>query len=147
MQTAYYPPSTTADQSSSWAANNVNFMENSANPNPYGMVSSPHQAQFTQQGVPIATPSTALARRGMNNQLVAANRPFSPQPNDLWANFTEDSLVPQSNGGSAPDEHDNVELLEEKAQKAKREAQAKRKQIPPFVQKLNRSVISLPKMT
>ncbi|KAI0162988.1 hypothetical protein BJ166DRAFT_591820 [Pestalotiopsis sp. NC0098] len=137
MQTAYYPPSTTADQSSSWAANNVNFMENSANPNPYGMVSSPHQAQFTQQGVPIATPSTALARRGMNNQLVAANRPFSPQPNDLWANFTEDSLVPQSNGGSAPDEHDNVELLEEKAQKAKREAQAKRKQIPPFVQKLN----------
>ena len=76
----------------------------------------------------------------MNNQLVAANRSFPPQQNELWANFTEDALVPQSNGGTAVDEHDNVELLEEKAQKAKREAQAKRKQIPPFVQKLNRFV-------
>ncbi|ETS79419.1 hypothetical protein PFICI_09272 [Pestalotiopsis fici W106-1] len=140
MQTAYFPPpppSAIPDQSSTWTANNANFMENSTNPNPYGMVSSPHQAQFTQQGVPIATPSTALARRGMNNQLVAANRSYTPQQNELWANFTDDSLVPQSNGGNAQDEHDNVELLEEKAQKAKREAQAKRKQIPPFVQKLN----------
>ena len=40
-----------------------------------------------------------------------------------------------------PEEHveaDSVEVLEEKAQKAKREAQAKRKTIPPFVQKLSR---------
>lgn len=38
------------------------------------------------------------------------------------------------------DEHDSIERLEEMAQRAKREAQAKRKQIPPFVQKLSRSV-------
>jgi len=36
------------------------------------------------------------------------------------------------------EENDNIELLEEKATVAKRDAQAKRKQIPPFVQKLSR---------
>jgi heat shock transcription factor len=35
-------------------------------------------------------------------------------------------------------EHDNLEKMEEAALKAKREATAKRKQIPPFVQKLSR---------
>lgn len=77
----------------------------------------------------------------MNNQLVATNRAYTPQEHEAWGNFGDGSLVPQQTGGQAVDEHDNVELLEEKAQKAKREAQAKRKQIPPFVQKLNRSVI------
>lgn len=33
---------------------------------------------------------------------------------------------------------DDIQELEQKAQVAKRDAQAKRKQIPPFVQKLNR---------
>jgi hypothetical protein len=42
------------------------------------------------------------------------------------------------------DEHDNVERLEEMAQRAKRDAQAKRKQIPPFVQKLSRYADALP---
>ncbi|KAK9426381.1 hypothetical protein SUNI508_02822 [Seiridium unicorne] len=137
MPAPYFPPSTSADQSASWNANNLNFMENSANANPYGMMPSPRQAQFTQQGIPIATPSTTLARRGMNNQLVATSRPYNPPQSEVWPNFGDDSLIPQQNGGNAADEHDNVELLEEKAQKAKREAQAKRKQIPPFVQKLN----------
>jgi heat shock transcription factor len=36
------------------------------------------------------------------------------------------------------EETDCIEALEEKATVAKREAQAKRKQIPPFVQKLSR---------
>ncbi|KAH6656505.1 hypothetical protein BKA67DRAFT_654840 [Truncatella angustata] len=137
MQTPYFPPTTSLDQSNSWNVNNLNYMENSANANPYGVMSSPRQAQFTQQGIPIATPSTALARRGVNNQLVATNRAYSPQENEVWSNFGDGSLVPQQNGGHTVDEHDNVELLEEKAQKAKRDAQAKRKQIPPFVQKLN----------
>jgi heat shock transcription factor, other eukaryote len=143
MQIPYLPPSNTTDQSTSWNTSNLDFMENSANANPYGMVSSPRPAQFTQQGIPIATPSTTLARRGINNQLVAANRSYTPQPNEAWANYGDESLVSQQNGSNAVDEHDNVELLEEKAQKAKREAQAKRKQIPPFVQKLNRLVIAV----
>lgn len=136
----YFTPPNSSDQLPSWNPGNSNFMDNSAaNVNPY-MMSPPQQSQFPQQGIPIATPSTALARRGMNNQLVHTPRAFNPQPTEVWPNFAEDSLVPQSNGGGAVDEHDNIELLEEKAQKAKREAQAKRKQIPPFVQKLNRLV-------
>jgi heat shock transcription factor, other eukaryote len=35
-------------------------------------------------------------------------------------------------------DNDSIEALEERALRAKREAQAKRKQIPPFVQKLSR---------
>lgn len=72
----------------------------------------------------------------MNNALVATNRAFTPQQSDPWPTFDE-NLVPNQPNGTV-DEHDNIELLEEKAQRAKREAQAKRKQIPPFVQKLNR---------
>jgi heat shock transcription factor len=143
MPAPYFSTPAPADPPTAWNANNLNFMENPTNANPYGMVSSPRQAQFTQQGIPIATPSTALARRGMDNQLVAANRPYNPQQNEVWADFGDESVVPQPNGGNAADEHDNVELLEERAQKAKREAQAKRKQIPPFVQKLNRLVTVL----
>lgn len=71
----------------------------------------------------------------MNNALVATNRAFTPQPVDSWPPFDENTVAGQTNG--TIDEHDNIELLEEKAQRAKREAQAKRKQIPPFVQKLN----------
>ncbi len=78
----------------------------------------------------------------MNNALVAANRAYTPQ-SDPWPSFDE-NLVPGQTEGPI-DEHDNIELLEERAQRAKREAQAKRKQIPPFVQKLNRyTPISLP---
>lgn len=141
MQTPYFSPPNSADQPTTWNTNNSNFMENSANTNPYGLMPSPRQAQFPQHGLPnVATPSTALARRGVNNQLVATSRPYNAQQPEVWNNFGDESLVAQQNGSNAADEHDNVEVLEEKAQKAKREAQAKRKQIPPFVQKLNRSV-------
>ncbi|KAI0875376.1 hypothetical protein GGS24DRAFT_294379 [Hypoxylon argillaceum] len=124
----------TPEQMLRWNGNNAgNFADNASNPiNPYNVV-SPTQAQFTQ-GAP--TTSNALARRGGNNALVTSNRPFSPQPNDPWSGFADDGLLSNQTNGSL-DEHDNVELLEEKAQRAKREAQAKRKQIPPFVQKLN----------
>ncbi|KAI0101803.1 hypothetical protein GGR51DRAFT_550742 [Nemania sp. FL0031] len=124
----------TPEQMLRWNGNNAgNFADNAATPiNPYGMV-SPTQPQFTQ-GAP--TTSNALARRAGNNALVTSNRTFSPQPNDPWPGFTDDNLLSNQTNGTL-DEHDNIELLEDKAQRAKREAQAKRKQIPPFVQKLN----------
>jgi heat shock transcription factor, other eukaryote len=110
-----------------------NFGDNGASgSNSYGM--SPTQSQFPQG---IATPSTALTRRGLNGAIVAANRTFSPQPNETWPTFPDETLIANAPNGTI-DEHDNIEVLEEKAQRAKREAQAKRKQIPPFVQKLNR---------
>lgn len=127
-------PYNTQDQLLRWNGNNAGaFVDNTSNGvNTYGVIPSPTQAQYGTTGAP----SNVLARRGINNALVATNRAFTPQQNDPWSNFEENLIAGQTNGGV--DEHDNIELLEEKAQRAKREAQAKRKQIPPFVQKLNR---------
>lgn len=101
--------------------------------NPYGMMSPP--AQY-RQGI-AAPPSTIVARRGMSQALVptASRQAFDPNSGS-WANFGDESFLQQPN--SAMDENDNIELLEERAARAKRESQIKRKQIPPFVQKLSR---------
>lgn len=48
--------------------------------------------------------------------------------------------MPASGVVNPLDENDNIALLEERAARAKRDAQANRKQIPPFVQKLGRLV-------
>ncbi|KAK8107480.1 Heat shock factor protein [Apiospora kogelbergensis] len=139
QQQTYYPPTSTPDPMNGWNGSNVNsFMENSSNSlNPYGILSPPTQTQFNPSGTPGTTPSTALARRGNNNQLVVTNHSFNTQQNDVWGPYGDESLVPQQNSSSTAEEHDNIEVLEERAQRAKRESQAKRKQIPPFVQKLN----------
>ncbi|KAI2632331.1 hypothetical protein GGR54DRAFT_30264 [Hypoxylon sp. NC1633] len=125
-------PYNSQDQLLRWNGNTAaNFVDNTSNGvNSYGVIPSPTQAQYPQ-----STPSNVLARRGLNNALVATNRAFSPQQNDPWSNFDENLMPNQTNG--TINEHDNIEVLEEKAQRAKRDAQAKRKQIPPFVQKLN----------
>ncbi|KAI1813512.1 hypothetical protein GGS20DRAFT_476113 [Poronia punctata] len=126
-------PYTNPDHMMRWSGNNTgNFGDNnSTSLNPYTII-SPTQSQFNQ-GTP--TPSTVLARRTGSNALIASNRTFSPQAGDAWPGFDDNLLSAQPS--ATLDEHDNIELLEEKAQRAKREAQAKRKQIPPFVQKLN----------
>ncbi|KAK8872420.1 HSF-type DNA-binding protein [Apiospora arundinis] len=138
QQQIYYPPTSTPDPMNVWNGSNVNnFMENSSTSlNPYGLLSPPTQAQFNPSGTPGTTPSTALARRGNNNQLVVTNHNFNTQQNDVWVSYGDESLVPQQNSNNTAD-HDNIEVLEERAQRAKKESQAKRKQIPPFVQKLN----------
>ncbi|KAK0674555.1 putative heat shock factor protein [Cercophora samala] len=104
-----------------------------ANVNQFTMM--PTSGPFAQ---PIAAPSTALARRGNSRALVhSGNRGHFDQVGESWPNgFAEDPRYLQTTNSSV-DEHDNIELLEEKAAQAKREAQAKRKQIPPFVQKLS----------
>ncbi|EXA31485.1 hypothetical protein BFJ63_vAg17980 [Fusarium oxysporum f. sp. narcissi] len=98
--------------------------------NSLGLV--PPQPQYPQ---PVPTPSNSLARQQMNRALV----PTNPQPSfdgsvDTWGNFVSDenALLPQ-NPPENLNEQGNVELLE-MAQEAKREAQAKRKQIPPFLE-------------
>ncbi|KAI1474958.1 hypothetical protein F4774DRAFT_421951 [Daldinia eschscholtzii] len=125
-------PYSTPEQLLRWNGNNPGpFVDNPTNGvNSYGVMPPPTPSQYPQTNA-----STVLARRGINNALVATNRAFTPQQNDAWPGFDENLIPNQSNG--TIDEHDNIELLEEKAQRAKREAQAKRKQIPPFVQKLN----------
>ncbi|EFW99653.1 heat shock transcription factor [Grosmannia clavigera kw1407] len=93
--------------------------------------SSPQQSQ--QQPQPI---STAIARRPPNRALIAsAPRPTFDPAADAWAAFGDDPTA-NSNGG-LPSENESIEVLEERAQRVKKEAQAKRKPIPPFVQKLS----------
>lgn len=95
-------------------------------------------------GQAIQAPSTALARRQNSRALVPSGSrpPFAGGP-DNWNGYSEDAgYLPTA--APTMDEHDNVERLEEMAQRAKRDAQAKRKQIPPFVQKLSRYADALP---
>lgn len=84
---------------------------------------------------PVPAPSNALARRQNSRALVPSGSrlPFVEQVPD-W----ETSGFLQSPTSTSVDEHENIDRLEELAQRAKRDAQAKRKQIPPFVQKLSR---------
>ncbi|TDZ74689.1 Heat shock factor protein 3 [Colletotrichum trifolii] len=111
--------------------------------NTYNLVPGPQQQYVppVQPVQPSPSPNNALARRQINRALV----PTGPRQNadpaaDPWQFGGEDSsLLPQQqqqpNGTMT--ETDNVEILEEMARKAMREAQQKRKQIPPFVQKLS----------
>jgi heat shock transcription factor len=101
----------------------------------------PYGLSQTQQTYPqaVSAPSNSLARRQMNRALVPTNLRASYDPSsDQWASFGDDGLLVPQNATEGRVEQDNVEVLEEMAQKAKRESQAKRKQIPPFVQKLSR---------
>lgn len=128
-----YVPNTQMLQWNGAAANGSNFVDASAaGVNQYGMVP---QGQMSPN-YPSQPSSNALTRIPANRALVpSANRGNFETGNDLW-NYSDDTALIQPTTGTV-DEHDNIEILEEKAQRAKREAQAKRKQIPPFVQKLS----------
>jgi heat shock transcription factor, other eukaryote len=136
MQQDYSAPTQlTNDQFLRWsqAGDNTNYAD------PYNMNSFVNNAVSSQQyQQPVQASSTQLARRPMNRQMVpTAPRATFDNPNDPWGSFGDDNLLnPQNPNGM--EETDNIELLEEKAMIAKRDAQSKRKQIPPFVQKLSR---------
>jgi heat shock transcription factor len=136
MQQDYSTPTQlTNDQFLRWsqAGDNTNYAD------PYNMNSFVNNAVSSQQyQQPVQASSTQLARRPMNRQMVpTAPRAAFDNPNDPWGSFGDDNLLdPQNPNGM--EETDNIELLEEKAVIAKRDAQSKRKQIPPFVQKLSR---------
>ncbi|KAB5582619.1 hypothetical protein GE09DRAFT_1166950 [Coniochaeta sp. 2T2.1] len=101
--------------------------------NPYMVSQAP--AQYTPQGI-AANPSTALARRGMGSRALVATGPrqiFDPSTEN-WNSFGDDF---QQQPQGTMEDHESIEALEERALRAKREAQLKRKQIPPFVQKLS----------
>lgn len=90
-----------------------------------------------------ATHSTQLARRPHNNRQLVATGQRLGYDNSAWGQFGDDAMLEQQNGHGGVEENDNIELLEEKAAVAKRDAQSKRKQIPPFVQKLSRYAVFL----
>lgn len=74
-----------------------------------------------------------LARRALGQQLVPRAN-YSNAPNESWP-LVADEGTQQANEDAWMN---NIDDLEQRAMIAKREMQAKRKQIPPFVQKLSR---------
>lgn len=105
------------DQFLQWG-NSAHVPQSYENASSYGMNNSYQPAQSAQP----AQSSNQIARR----PLAQVSRPVTGQ----W---------PEQNGAGPDDSawSDDIQELERKAQVAKREAQSKRKQIPPFVQKLN----------
>ena len=82
-------------------------------------------------GLP-ASSSNQLARRPPGQQIVPRTN-YNDATSDTWP-LIQDSSIQASADGWVGDDDD----LNRKAEIAKRETQAKRKQIPPFVQKLSR---------
>ena len=114
------PASTYPDPSTNFGA----YLYNSAAP----------AAQATSQ-----EPSNQLARRPMNQHVVTRGN-FSNGEQEVWPGFASGvAQKPRQDGWTEEDER-----LEQKALAAKRDAQAKRKMIPPFVQKLSRLVGPFP---
>lgn len=137
MPNTYQPsgPGLTDEQFFNWGANGQNPDAYSSQPM-YNMSGGPtYSPQSNTQ------PSNQVARRPMN-QVV----PRAPQ-NTQWAG--DQAAAPDhqpQQQDSATTWSDDIDELVEKAQVAKREAQSKRKQIPPFVLKLH-SFLENPKNT
>lgn len=96
--------------------NDFSYLQNTSQAPPYG-----------SNLAPAATPSTDLVRRTRNQQLAP---PQGSQQQEQWNGGT-----PTMNGRA---DEETEQELDMKVQLAKRDAQGKRKQIPPFVQKLSR---------
>ncbi|KAJ5466581.1 hypothetical protein N7539_009537 [Penicillium diatomitis] len=125
------------DQFLQWGAesatNTVNhpYIEPSAyGPAAYAASQDHAPSGLAPSAITTATNSTQLARRSPQNQLISRNRSYEQSP----APFT-DSSAGAGNAESAWEE--SIEELYARAAAAKRDATSKRKQIPPFVQKLS----------
>lgn len=135
MQTYPQDPSVPTDQYMNWndpsmSADMGGFNDPTLFDN-YGTntMSSGHNRVISLDGMTDAPDMSSgqLVRRNPNQQLAPASRRGQwdgyPSPTQQWENIADDG-----------------EELEQKAALAKKDAQAKRKQIPPFVQKLSRYV-------
>ncbi|KAL9613800.1 MAG: hypothetical protein Q9167_001691 [Letrouitia subvulpina] len=86
----------------------------------------PYQSVSQEQ-----VPSNQLTRRPLSQDVVQ-RAPFNNGPSEQWPNFQSDAIQ-QHNETALQQQADD---LDQKALAAQRDAQSKRKQIPPFVQKL-----------
>ncbi|KAJ5786539.1 uncharacterized protein N7503_011751 [Penicillium pulvis] len=118
------------DQFLQWGQNPA---VNAVNASSYAENPAYHQGNINAQDVPAAATAnnSQLARRQQANQLVSRNRGYEQTP----VAYSEHN--PSGNPGESGAWGESLEELYARAQAAKRESQAKRKQIPPFVQKLS----------
>lgn len=89
--------------------------------------------QDTSAQTPVPNGSTDLVRTQANNQVVPVNFGYPLQGTELGSlsQPVDNQWQGQSHGGKSSDD------LDHRADLARRDAQTKRKQIPPFVQKLS----------
>ena len=136
--TNYAPPNPGSqlsnDQFLQWGQNpsaNVVNPASFADPSSYNQSGLPTAQDLSAPATGTAA-SNQLTRRQQSNQLVSRNRGYEQAP----------ATYPDQNANAGPGESgawgESLEELYQRALAAKRDAQAKRKQIPPFVQKLSR---------
>ena len=111
--------------------NSINGME--SYPDPSGNFSpNLYNSMIPSQNAPDA--SNQLTRRALGQQVIARGV-YNGAGNETWNGTADDfPQVVREEGWNNNDD----EALAQRALVAKREAQAKRKSIPPFVQKLSR---------
>ncbi|KAJ5535987.1 hypothetical protein N7513_009173 [Penicillium frequentans] len=115
------------------ASGGQNPAVNAVNASSYAENPAYHQGNINAQDVPAAATAnnSQLSRRQQANQLVSRNRGYEQTP--VAYSEQNPSGIPGESGAWG----ESLEELYARAQAAKRESQAKRKQIPPFVQKLS----------
>ncbi|KAG5951596.1 hypothetical protein E4U53_002700 [Claviceps sorghi] len=132
LQPPYANENGVADATLQWKGDGAEFADTTAQTAiPYNLM--PSQPQLD----PVPTPSNTVARRDTNQALVPTHNRSIDTSVDSWAGYNNDNTLLRRDAEGRLIEQESIETLEEMAQKAKREAQAKRKSIPPFVQKLS----------
>ena len=120
------------DQFLNWnQGNSINGMENYPDPS-NSFSPNLYNSMLPTQNAPDA--SNQLARRPTGQQVIARGV-YNGAGNEAWSGTAEE--FPQNVKEEGWNNNDD-EALAQRALVAKREAQAKRKSIPPFVQKLSR---------
>ena len=127
-----------ADQTLQWGQPDLTSAAANYSDPSFSFGSNMYNASAPQETPPNTT-SNQLARRAVNHHVVP-RRTYNNGGDDTWPLLDEDSL--QHNQDSAW--LNTTDDLEQKAQIARRDNQAKRKQIPPFVQKLSRYYSIIP---
>ena len=126
------PPPMATDQLLQWHQQNL-ANPTSSYPDTTGNFGSNLYNGIHQVQAPPSTASNQLARRPVSQHL-AQRAPYNNNGDDGWPIISEGGMQPPQDQAWLNSNDD----LEQKAQIARRDTQAKRKQIPPFVQKLSR---------
>ncbi|OAP61553.1 hypothetical protein AYL99_03756 [Fonsecaea erecta] len=120
-------PQLSNDQFLQWGQTGQPAAVPSYNDASFAMNASAYPASNPQ---PVPQPSNQLTRRHVAQ--LAARPPRPNEDGNSWMEHPNGGVQPPN-----PEWEDDISVLEARAQVAKREAQLRRKQIPPFVQKLN----------
>jgi heat shock transcription factor len=110
------------------------FQDPSLNdPNAFAVGLNASQAPSYGNNLAPVAPSTDLVRRARNHQLAPQ------QQQEQWnGSYNPNNSNTNNSNMSGQNDDENEQELEKRVALAKRDAQGKRKQIPPFVQKLSR---------